>query len=221
MNAFTPWLTLAMVAVFGAAAQDLPPPPPGPPPAAGEAVRPPRGGADDVLRRRRENLRDLRRNRQEAGLKGGAVKGPLEQLKRENPEEYERLKALYMDDRPAFMEEMRDIVAERPGLLRRVDSVRDERAQRIERECQELSRLYQEAEDENEKERLKAELKQAVEEAFEVRIESSRRRIEHLERQLTRFKERIETLEENREKICEDRLEQLTRPPELRWDAQW
>jgi len=37
--------------------------------------------------------------------------------------------------------------------------------------------------------------------------------------QIGKLRERIEAMEANRERICEIRLDELTRPPELEWDG--
>lgn len=209
MEAPLRWIVMgtAMLATVAALAQVPPPPgPPGPPPVdAPEQTE------------RQAQMRDARRQRQQIGM----AKGMLERLKTEDPEEFERLTQLYREDRQAFMKEMRSIIAERPKLFGGVGRQRRKDDRQLEMKCHELSKLYLETEDEKEKARLKAELTAAVQKAFEVRLKNSRERVERLEQQLTQFKERIQTLEENRERICQERLNELTRPPDLRWEGNW
>jgi hypothetical protein len=90
-----------------------------------------------------------------------------------------------------------------------------------EQKCIELSRLYQEAKDDAEKERLRGELAEAIQSAFEARLQASKERIANLEEQLQDFRQHLDRLEANRERICDERFQELTKPAELRWDGNW
>ncbi|MBN2449126.1 MAG: hypothetical protein JXR77_01985 [Lentisphaeria bacterium] len=168
------------------------------------------------------------------GPAGGGLAGNfLDRLKQSNPEEFERLSTLYRTDRQQFMQEIRRIMQER-GLQmdpeqgpqpRRafpaMGMMGEPRARPEEEKCQELARLYAETADGQEKTAIRQELQAAVQEAFEARLGNSRERIAHLEEQLTKFRQHLQNLEENRDAICRARVEELTRPPELKWEGNW
>lgn len=142
----------------------------------------------------------------------------IERLRMEDPERFEHLMTLREQDRPAFMQELRQIVKERRGAG-------DEKGRKPpspqEIRCNELSRQYQEAETEEKKAEIKAELEQAVMEAFEARLNASKERLARLESEITAFREHIKRIEGNREKMVQMRVDELTRPPELDWDSRW
>ncbi len=144
--------------------------------------------------------------------------GFLEALRRENPEKYERLVKLREEDRQAFFKELREMLQARRGNK---GAGRGRKPAPEELRCRELSRQYHAARDPAEKERLKEELETAVEEAFEARLNGSKERLARIEQEMARFRENIQRLEANREKICETRVQELTRPPELKWDSRW
>jgi len=147
----------------------------------------------------------------------------LERLRQERPELHERLTRLYREDRQQFFQEVRSLMRERglpvpdgeaaPGRVRR-DSPEEQK-------CLELGRLYQAADGEAEKERLKAEMATAVQAAFEARIGATKERIARLEEQLKDFHQHLDRLEANRDRICAERVEELTKPAELRWEGNW
>jgi hypothetical protein len=146
-----------------------------------------------------------------------AVKPMMERLRQENPDEFERLQELHQTDRQQFFTELREMLKQRQAG--KTGRSRAPSAEEV--HCQELAKLYHQTQDQAEKERIRTELESAVQEAFEVRLENSRERLERLEKQIETFKKHIEKLEQNREKIVETRIDELTRPPELNWNAKW
>lgn len=147
----------------------------------------------------------------------GGMPAFLERLRLEAPETFERLSKLYHEDRQAFMREAKDMALARGMKRGRSGPGRvPEEAQ-----CAALSKLYHETEDETKKGEVKKQLEKAIAEAFEARMASSRQRITRLEKQLAAFRENIARLEKNREGICRARLDELTREPELKWEANW
>jgi len=195
-------VTQAPVPPAPAVAETPPAPPPPPAEGAPEGLR--AGGQSAERAWRRE---------------GGQPQIPaafMERLRQERPELHERLSRLYQEDRQRFFQEVRGLMreAQGPGLRGRRDSPEEQK-------CTELSRLYREAKDPAEKERLKAELSAAVSAAFGARLRASQERVARLEKQLGEFRQNLERLETNREQICAERLEELTKPAELRWDGNW
>jgi hypothetical protein len=159
----------------------------------------------------------------EQGAKQGLPTAFMERLRQEHPELHKRLTKLYQEDRETFFQEVRALMRERgvqtpegEGTTTRAPHDSSE-----ERKCAELSRLYQASQDPAEKERLKAELAAAIQAAFEARLRGSQERIARLEQQLKEFRGRLGRMEANRDKICAERLEDLTEPAELRWGEKW
>ena len=62
---------------------------------------------------------------------------------------------------------------------------------------------------------------EAVELAFAARVKTLETRAAHREQELKKFQDRLLELKESRETVCENRVEELLRPPELNWDAAW
>lgn len=184
-------------------------PPPGPP-----AAMAPGGGPGMGLDRGR---------RREGGQQ--AIPGAfLEHLRQERPELHERLTRLYGEDRQRFFQEVRALMRERGLSVPEGDAaapVRSRRESPEEQKCIELGRLYRETPAEPEKERLRGELADAVQAAFEARLGASKERIARLEEQLKDFRQHLDRLEANRDRICAERIEELTKPAELRWDDNW
>jgi len=184
-----------------------------PPPEAGRGARPGAGFGTE---------RGWRREAGQAGQQ--AVPGAfMERLRQERPELHKRLSKLYQEDREKFFEEVRNLMRERgpqategagPGSRGARGSVEEQK-------CIELSRLYQESTDPAEKERLKTELSAAIQTAFAARVRNSQERSARLEQQLKEFRERLQHLEANRDKICAERLDELTKSAELRWGGNW
>jgi hypothetical protein len=44
------------------------------------------------------------------------------------------------------------------------------------------------------------------------------KRLETMEKELEKFRQRLEQLKANRQPICKSRTEELLRPPELNWE---
>lgn len=165
---------------------------------------------------------------QERGGPGGAEMGKrfpmikefLEDFKAENPEEYGRLMQLHETDKDAFNAEIKKIMMERrkdgkgaglappmQGVLRSPE----------EEKCMDLGRQYQEAQAPAEKERIKADLVVAVKAAFDKRLEGQKQRLADLDKEMARIKGAIEKRDANRDTVCNQRVEELTRNPELNW----
>lgn len=141
------------------------------------------------------------------GFKGGW----LERLKTENPEEFERLQKLRDEDPEKFREEIRRMSKERFGGMIR------QKGRQLEAKCRELSQKYRDAEGEADKAAAKEQLQVAVKEAFDARVAAQKEMVKNLEEQLAKLKKQIAEREENREKICEERVESLIKGPTQRW----
>jgi hypothetical protein len=198
-----------------------------PPPAAAPEVAPATGDpapADTGRRTRPGNGAGVERTRRRNAAQDGSIPGAfMDGLRQERPELYKRLSKLYQEDRERFFEEVRGLMRERGTQTAAGNSTADRspRSSAEERRCNELARQYRESNDPAEKERIKADLAAAVQAAFEARLRSSHERIARLEQQLKDFRERLEHMEANRDQICAGRLNELTTPPELRWDGNW
>jgi len=139
-------------------------------------------------------------------------KGWLEQIKKEDPEKFEKLMKLRETNPDEFRKQI-SALARKRFQKRRLENMPPE-----ERRCIELSRQYARTENPDEKAQIKAQLQEAVEKAFDARIRERLERLERMESELKRIRGQIEERKENRGRICTARVEELTRDPRLRWD---
>jgi len=149
----------------------------------------------------------------------GDIKVLLEELKEEDPKEFERLMELRETDKRAFMQELQKLARAKGGGMGRGGPMGRGKPSPEEAKCHELSKLYHQTKDDEEKGRIKAELKAAVEAAFDKRLEDKRTWVQDMTKKLEEHHERIERTKAKRDEICKTRLDDLTRDPELRWDA--
>jgi len=155
------------------------------------------------------------------GRPGGGEEDILKQaiihLRQEKPEKFQQLMKLRQTDREAFAKELRKLIQawQKRHQMRRGGASEEELL------CRELSWRYHDTEDEEEKEKLRRDLSVAVNLAFEKRVKTVEIRIQHMEKELEKFRERLKQLKKNRRPVCESRVEELLRPPELNWNADW
>ncbi|OGV71381.1 MAG: hypothetical protein A3K19_01465 [Lentisphaerae bacterium RIFOXYB12_FULL_65_16] len=156
----------------------------------------------------------------EMGKRFPMLKEFMEDFKAENPEEFDRLMQLRETDKDAFNAEIRKIMMERrkdgkgggmaPPMQGVLKSPEEEK-------CMELGRQYREAQAPEEKERIKADLAESVKAAFDKRLEGQKQRLADLEKEMARIKDAIGKREANRAAVCNQRIDELTRSPELNW----
>jgi hypothetical protein len=139
------------------------------------------------------------------------VKEWIEQLKTENPEEYEKLMKLREKDPEAFRQALHTRLRDKMG-----DRIR-QMHEASEGETIELAERYHAAETAEEKAEVKEQLTAAVKKAFDERIATQKEMLKRMEEKLTEFRERMEKRKAKRDEICAERIEQLTRDPALKW----
>jgi hypothetical protein len=140
----------------------------------------------------------------------------IDHLRQNNAQKFQQLMQLRKTDQKAFNNELHQLV--------KAWQKRNQQRRPLSREeilCRELSERYHQTDNEEEKEALRRDLAAAVEQAFETRVKATENRIERMEKELQKFKERLELLKKNRHTVCEDRLQELIRPPELNWGGDW
>lgn len=182
------------------------------------------GAFKQAVRRKMESMRGGAG--QEFGPQGPQRGGPgrrmkdgmewMEQLRKENPEELNRLLELRKTDPSQFSQEVRKFAQERRGSMHRSSEMIDE-----ERKCQELGRLYHESEDAAERERIRTELRGAVEASFDRQVKVRREWIDEMMHRIEEGRKRLAEREAQRSEVCEDRVHELTRDPKLKWDQRW
>ena len=118
----------------------------------------------------------------------------MEKLKENDPATYERLEKLRVTDRNAYFAELRKLMPARPMVPSKVGL--------LELKCQKLSVQYHEARTEAEKEAIRKELEQAVEEATDAMIADMKERLKMMS-------ERLAELEKNRQAAIEKRVDML------------
>ncbi len=134
--------------------------------------------------------------------------GWLDTLRRENPEKFQQLMRLRRENPKEFQRQISQIIRKRQRG----------RMSPKELKCFELSRKYLKAKDPKTKAKIMKQLRAAVEAAFDARIADRLRRLERMEKELQRIRAQIEERKANRSKICQARIEELTRDPKYRWN---
>jgi len=155
------------------------------------------------------------------GRPGGSeediLKQAIIQLRQEKPEKFQQLMKLRQTDREAFNKGLRKLIQ----AWKKRHQMRRDGASEEELLCRELSWRYHDTEDEEEKEKLRRDLSVAVDLAFGKRVKTVEMRIQHMEKELEKFRERLKQLKKNQRPVCESRVEELLLPPELNWNADW
>jgi len=116
----------------------------------------------------------------------------LEQLRKNEPGEYERLLRLRSENRQEYMKELWEKMPERKNDQRK-------KITEIDRCCRKLGDKFNKATSEEEKNAAKTELSTLLEQSLELVIQDTRERLEHVQKIL-------DNLNENREKIIQQRL---------------
>jgi len=132
----------------------------------------------------------------------------LDSLRRENPEKFEKLMRLRREKPEEFQRQIAQLIRQRGRC----------HLSPQEQKSLELSRKYMQTKSAEEKNKIMAELRKAVEAAFDARIADRLRRVERMEKELRRIRRQIEERKANRDKICEARIQELTRDPKYRWN---
>lgn len=117
----------------------------------------------------------------------------LEQLRKNEPEEYERLLKLRSENRQEYLKELWEKMPEQKNEQRKKIS-------EIDRHCWELGDKFNKASSEEEKNAAKKELSALLEQSLELVIQDTRERLERIQKIL-------DNLNENREKILQQRLD--------------
>lgn len=148
------------------------------------------------------------------GPRGEITERLRDQFQQRNPEEYKKLMELRDTDPEAFRAKMREIMQKNmqfggPGG-RGMALAEEEKAN-------EIAKRYLAASAPEEKEQIKAELRKAVEAAFDKRMELQQQRFGDLEGRVKKAKEELETRQKNRDSIIQNRMDELTKDPKLRW----
>jgi hypothetical protein len=122
------------------------------------------------------------------------------------PEELERLKKLHEEDPTAF----------RAELMQKIKSKKDEVEKRNSKTF-EMAKKYFATQDETEREKIKAEIKTALQEEFNEKMKQNEDRLQKAEKQLQGFRQKVEERKKNAEKIIEEKLRELTTDPGMKW----
>jgi len=143
-------------------------------------------------------------------VKQRVVQEVLMHIRRDDPAEYKRLIALREKDPAAFRAEMER--AAREKLAGRWNRRTEEDLL-----CDELAKDYERETDPEKRKELQAALKQAVEAAFDRRLQEQIAQLEAWEQRVEQLRTRLELRKKNRAAICERRLQDLVSGPDLRW----
>lgn len=129
-----------------------------------------------------------------------------EMLGNMSPEEIERLKNLHKENPEAFKEEIRKKFQERKCSMGGTS-----------KEVQELIQKYQQAENLDEKENCRNQIRECLRKQFKEKMEINRKRLEETENRIKELREKLEERQKRAEEIIEEHLRDLTKDPDLRW----
>ncbi|MBQ7650629.1 MAG: hypothetical protein IJS15_06695 [Victivallales bacterium] len=129
--------------------------------------------------------------------RGNEIMVIMQELKKDNPEEYARLTELRKTDTQAFFTEIRKRLPKPKNNMRTMF--------RMETECRNLALTIAECTDAEVKAKLEKMLKDKLKESFDFMIADSTERIEKMRKQL-------DALKANEESILEERFKHFTSP---------
>lgn len=170
-----------------AVAQEAPPEEEAPDPAAANTIETPRGRPKMMPR----------------------MHAWIEDMKKNDPEQYERLMTLRKEDPQAFRREIHKQFGERMERHMRKQLGPEEK------KTQDLAAKYQAAADPDEKAEIKERLEAAVQAEFDARIKQQEDMLAKMEQRLNQLREHLSTRKNSRDKICSKRVEALTASPEV------
>lgn len=125
----------------------------------------------------------------------GRIHALLENLRNNEPEEYQRLMKLRAENREEYLKELWKKMPERENDNRR--KIAD-----IDRKCWSLGEKFQQAATDQEKDAIKAELSGLLEQSMDLVVQDTKERLERVQKLL-------DNLNTNREKIMQERLDQF------------
>lgn len=148
------------------------------------------------------------------GPEGEEEKAVVEDLKQNHPEVFEHLMGLRKRKPEAFRQKLRGL---RPMLKDK--KFRGEAIENIEIELRthKLVAAYRDAKDAKEKEKLKGEIRQALEKQFDSKLVMAEQRLLKMEEQIVELKSRIEKRRKVKKDLIDKRLGQITGDEEG-WD---
>ncbi|HBC85608.1 MAG TPA: hypothetical protein DCZ94_01510 [Lentisphaeria bacterium] len=122
------------------------------------------------------------------------------------PDEIEKFKKLQKENPDAYKEEIKKKLESRKNE-------RDEQTAKL----NELVEKYRNSRKDDEKMKIKEELKILIKAEFDKKMESSRQRLEQAEKQLQDFKAKYEDRKKNADQIVEGRITDLITDPNMKW----
>jgi hypothetical protein len=136
-------------------------------------------------------------------------------LKEFYPEKLEELERLREENPAAFAREIQGCVREIQNLenLKKNDPERFKEVielRKLERESMRIAESYRRERDTNKKVEIKQKLREILNCIFEHKNKEQQREIEHLSQELDRLKKRIESRTQNKDKILDRRINEMT-----------
>ena len=179
-----------------------------------------RGRMDEEDRRERMPGRDRM-----GGERGEWIERFLERLKDENPDKYEELMRLKEENPDLFREKLKEIgefIKNRRGKRReKMDPETRERMKEIgelEKQSMELAKQYRDAETDEEKQSIAEDLKPLLVRVFDLKLLKQQKDVGRLEKKLGEFKAHLKKREGSRDKIIQNRFDELTgKTTHLKW----
>ncbi|MFA6291307.1 MAG: hypothetical protein WC637_05960 [Victivallales bacterium] len=137
------------------------------------------------------------------GDKGGLFKKFITEL---SQEDLEKLKKLNKENPEAFREEMRTRMEFKRGGHEEQNS-----------NASALAEKFRKVQGDNEKAKIKSELRDSVKEEFEKKMEMNFKRLEQAEKQLGEFKIKLDERKRKADEIIDGRVNDLLKDPGMKW----
>jgi len=158
----------------------------------------------DKIRTDKPSAANLKKGGGDAfGDKGGLFRKFISEL---SQEDLEKLKKLNKENPEAFKEEMR----------KRMESKRSE-FEGQNSKASELAGKFHSAQNDNEKAKIKDELRNSVKKEFDSKMEMNRKRLEQAEKQLGEFKVKLDERKKKADEIIDGRVGDLLKDPGMKW----
>lgn len=132
----------------------------------------------------------------------------LPEIRQANPQEYKKT----MEAVAEHYKNYRHLKAIRPKLAEKMIS-----AAKLEAQAQALAEEYKKTDVSTERESLRTKVKSLLSEALDVKLTMEEARVEHLEQELQTLKTKISQRKQNRDKVIEAKLSELTKEDYIRW----
>lgn len=157
----------------------------------------------------------LKLKQEQARLNREEAQSVMEFYQQKAPEIAEKLSRLKKQDLPYYNSELRHLYHDKI-MLERIKEIQPERfaesleMRKLDSRSRELSRKYLESDEQDEKEDIEQELRDTLNELFELREKERKLEMQRISEKLKKLENETQLRRENKEQIVENRIKELT-----------